>query len=67
MDRIAVNLASDVESDTRFRPALVVNAAAARAQAAAESAPVELWPFLAFAAAVLLLLEWIVYCLRVRG
>ncbi len=67
MDRIAVNLASDVESDTRFRPALVVNAATAQAQAAAESAPVELWPFLAIAAAGLLLLEWIVYCLRVRG
>ncbi len=67
MDLIAVNLASEVESDTRYRPALVVNAAAAQAQAAAESAPVELWPFLALAAAGLLLLEWIVYCLRVRG
>jgi hypothetical protein len=67
LDRIAVSVASEVESDTRSRASLVVNSSPARAESAAESAPLELWPYLALAAAGLLLAEWIVYCLRVRG
>src|SRR5262249_5354156 len=66
-DRLALDVASDVESDLRPRQALVVNSAQAPSEAAGESAPVELWPVLAVVAAGLLLVEWIVYCLRVRG
>ncbi len=67
MDRVAVNLASDVESDLRPRRRLVVDAQAAEAGAVGDAAPLELWPVLAATALVLLILEWIVYALRTRG
>jgi hypothetical protein len=67
MDRIAVNVLSDVESDTRPRPSLVINAREAVAGAVGAAAGLELWPYLAAAAVILLVLEWLVYCLRVRG
>ncbi len=67
MDRVAVNMISDAESDIRPRRSLVVNAQEAEAAAPGEAAPLELWPGLAVAALGLLVLEWIVYCLRMRG
>ena len=65
--RIAVNMASDLETDIRPRGSLVVNGRAAEAGAVREAAPLELWPALAAVAIALLVLEWIVYCLRMRG
>ncbi|MHC4217942.1 MAG: hypothetical protein ACYSU7_05740, partial [Planctomycetota bacterium] len=67
MDRIAVSVLSDLESDIRPQGSLVVNALRAEAGAVGDATGLELWPYLAAAAIVLLVLEWIVYCLRVRG
>ncbi len=67
MDRVAVNMVSDLESDIRPRRSLSVNAGEARAGAVGDAAPLELWPLLAGVALGLLLLEWIVYCVRTRG
>ncbi len=66
LDRLAVNLASDVESDIRPRSALTINAARAEAGEAAAAAPLELWPALAAAAIVVLLAEFVLYCVRMR-
>jgi hypothetical protein len=67
MDRVAVSVLSDLESDTRPRHSLVVNARRTDAGAVGDATGLELWPYLAAAAIVLLMLEWTVYCLRVRG
>lgn len=67
LDTIAVNVQSDVESDLRPRRTLNVNAASAEAGAAGSAAPLELWPWLAWSALGLLVVEWVVYCLKVRG
>jgi hypothetical protein len=67
MDRIAVSMLSDQESDIRPRHSLIVNAQRAEAGTAGGAAGLELWPYLAAAAIGLLVLEWIVYCLRMRG
>jgi hypothetical protein len=67
MDRIAVSMLSDVESDIRPRTSLVVNAQRTEAGAVGDAASLELWPWLAAAALVLLTVEWVVYCLRMRG
>ncbi|MHC4966781.1 MAG: hypothetical protein ACYTGE_17985, partial [Planctomycetota bacterium] len=67
MDRVAVSMLSDRESDLRTRHSLVVNAQRADAGAAGAATGLELWPYLAAAAIGLLVLEWIVYCLRMRG
>ena len=67
MDRIALSMLSDVESDIRTRPSLLVNARQTPAAAVRSAAALELWPALAAAAFGLLLLEWIVYCVRMRG
>jgi hypothetical protein len=67
MDQIAVSVLSDVESDIRPQGSLVVNASRAEAGDVGDATGLELWPFLAAMAVSLLVLEWIVYCLRVRG
>jgi hypothetical protein len=67
MDRIAVNAGSVVESDIRSRTILRVNAQEQRAAGATAAAALELWPILAGMAVVLLTVEWVVYCLRMRG
>ena len=67
MDRVAVSVLSDQESDLRPRHSLVVNAQRADAGNAGAASGLELWPYLAAAAIGLLVLEWIVYCLRMRG
>ncbi len=67
MERVAVNMVSDLESDIRPRRSLSVNAGEARAVAVRDAAGLELWPLLTGVALGLLLLEWIVYCVRTRG
>ena len=67
LSAIAVNMLSDVESDLRPRRTLQVNARPAEAGAVGAAAPLELWPWLAATALGLLVLEWVVYCLKVRG
>jgi hypothetical protein len=67
MDRIAVNMLSDQESDIRPLRSLRVNAGDTQAGAVGDAAPLELWPILAAVAVGLLLLEWIVYCGRIRA
>jgi hypothetical protein len=67
MDRVAVSMLSDQESDIRPRHSLLVNAQRAEAGAVGSATGLELWPYLAAAAIGLLVLEWIVYCLRMRG
>jgi hypothetical protein len=58
---------SDLESDIRPLRSLRVNARDAPAGAVGDAAPLELWPILAAVAVGLLLLEWVVYCGRIRG
>ena len=67
MDRIAINLLSDQESDIRPMRSLRVNASDAQAGAVGDAAPLELWPILAAVAIGLLVVEWIVYCGRIRA
>ncbi|MCZ6851448.1 MAG: VWA domain-containing protein [Planctomycetota bacterium] len=67
MDRIAVNMSSDIESDIRPRRSLVVNAQVTQASTPSTVAPLELWPWLVAIAIGLLVIEWIVYCKRIRG
>ena len=67
MDRVAINLLSDQESDIRPLRSLRVNASDAQAGAVGDAAPLELWPILTAVAIGLLLLEWIVYCGRIRA
>ncbi|MHC4100483.1 MAG: VWA domain-containing protein [Planctomycetota bacterium] len=67
MDQVAVSVLSDLESDIRPRHSLVVNAQRADAGAVGDATGLELWPYLAAVAIGLLVLEWIVYCLRMRG
>jgi hypothetical protein len=65
-DRIAVSMLSDQESDARLRDALVVNAEPVTAGGVAGAAPQPLWPWIAAAVLVLLVVEWLVYCRLVR-
>lgn len=67
MDRIAVSMLSDAETDIRPRAAIVVNAEAAVGGSVGEVAPLELWPWLVGIGFGLLVLEWLVYCRRMRG
>lgn len=66
MDRLAVSMLSDVESDIRPRSEVLVNADSAAQARAANEGGRELWPWLIAAAFVLLVIEWLVYCFRVR-
>ena len=67
MDRVAVNLLSDQESDIRPMRSLRVNASDTHAGAVGDAAALELWPILAAVAVGLLLVEWFVYCGRIRA
>ncbi|MCH7796974.1 MAG: VWA domain-containing protein [Planctomycetes bacterium] len=67
MDRVAVSMLSDQESDIRPRRSVRVNAIETTAGAVGDAAPLELWPALVAIALALLLAEWVVYCMRIRG
>ncbi len=67
MDRVAVSMLSDQESDIRPRRSVRVNATETTAGAVGDAAPLELWPALVAVALALLLLEWVVYCTRIGG
>jgi hypothetical protein len=66
-DRIALSVLSEIESDVRPRDRITVNAADAGSASAAEAAPLELWPWLAAAGFLLLIVEWLLYLARARG
>ena len=64
----AVNLLNEAEGDVAPADEIVLSGQAIAPQAAGAAARsnVELWPFLAMAALVLVLLEWAVYTSRIR-
>ena len=64
MDRIALSVLSDGESDLRGRRSVVVNAEAATAGAMGGTAPQELWPWLVGCGLALLIVEWLLFCRR---
>ena len=66
-DRIAVSVLSDIESDLRPKPQVRVNATATAGGTVGSVAPLELWPWLVGFGFCLLVLEWLVYCRRMRG
>ncbi|HWB19129.1 MAG TPA: hypothetical protein VG711_02430 [Phycisphaerales bacterium] len=67
VDVLPVSVLSEAESDLRPRPELTVNSEAATATYASGVAPMELWPMLAGAAVVLLVIEWLVYSRQVAA
>jgi hypothetical protein len=64
---IAVNTASEVESDLRPRAVTAVRAREQRAGLVGTRAPRDLWPWFLTAAGVLATLEWLIYARRLRG
>jgi hypothetical protein len=67
MNRLAVGVLSDVESDIRPRENVTVNSESTTVRRASATVPRPLWPWLVAAAFALMVLEWLVYCHRVRG
>ena len=65
MDQLALSVLSDEESDIRGRRSVMVNAEAAAAGSVGATAPLELWPYLAAASLLLLVVEWLWYCRRI--
>jgi len=66
-DTIAINLLSEIESDIRPQRSITVNAHQTEAGTIRSAVPLAIWPWLVAAALGLLILEWIVYCRRMRG
>lgn len=66
MQRVAVSLLSDTETDIRPRGELRVNAEMTAGERGTRAVPRELWPWLVAAALALLAVEWAVY-LRKAG
>ncbi len=66
-DTIAINLLSETESDIRLQRSITVNAHQTEAGTIRSAVPLAIWPWLVAAALGLLILEWIVYCRRMRG
>ncbi len=65
-EQVAVSLLSDTETDIRPREELVVNARSIRASRASEVIPRALWPLLVAIAGALMVVEWLIYCARMR-
>jgi hypothetical protein len=63
---IAVNVASDSESDIRPRESVTVHARPAQAFTRGSQQSKPLWPWLLAFAFVLAVIEWLAYCKRVR-
>lgn len=66
-DRIPVSVLSEIESDTRPRRSLLVNADVVTAGAASDAAPRGVWSWFVAAALGLAVLEWVLYCRLARG
>ena len=64
---LAMSVLSAVESDVRPRTELVVNARGGAGPTVGGERRRPLWPWLVAAAMVLLVVEWLVYCRRIRG
>jgi len=67
MNRLALSVLSEVESDIRPRNAIEVNAASAAAATVAAATPQELWPWLVGAALTIITIEWIIYTRRLAA
>ncbi|MFP4145805.1 MAG: vWA domain-containing protein [Phycisphaeraceae bacterium] len=67
LDRLAVNVASPLETDLRVAEQIDIPAGGSQAGSArAEPVRREIWPWLAWAALAVLLVEWLVYTRRMR-
>ncbi|MEM7228065.1 MAG: BatA and WFA domain-containing protein [Planctomycetota bacterium] len=66
-EQVAVSVLSEQESDARVRMTLPINASAQTALSAVDAGPRPLWPWAVGIAAVLAVLEWLLYCWRLRG
>jgi hypothetical protein len=66
-DRLALSVVSDVESDIRPRHSITVNSETQASATVSSAAPRELWPWLAGAALMLLVMEWLLWCRRTAG
>ena len=66
-DLLAVSMLSEQESDIRSRNTVSVNATEAGGAKVADTVPLELWPWLVGAGFVLMVLEWLFYCHRLRA
>ena len=67
IEQFAVNLLDEAESDVKPATQIVLSGLAVKAQTTPpRRANVELWPFLAVLALVLVCLEWFVYNSKVR-
>jgi hypothetical protein len=64
MNVLAINTASEQESDIRPREQILVNAEASFGRGGGSIVPRELWPWLVLLALVLLIVEWLLYCRR---
>ena len=58
---------SEQESDIRSRETVQVNATDAEGVKVADTVPLELWPWLVGLGFVLMVLEWLLYCHRLRA
>ena len=67
MNRIAVSMLSDRESNIRPVDTLVVNARRIDAGRPQDATARELWPWLVAVAGLLLMAEWGLYCWKMRG
>lgn len=65
MGQVALNVMSDVQSDLRPKPQVLVNAESVAGRNAASVVPRELWPWLLAAVVVLLAIEWLTYCRKI--
>ena len=66
-DRLAVSMLSEQESDIRSRTTVSVNATDAGGAKVADTVPLELWPWLVGAGFIVMVLEWLFYCHRLRA
>ena len=67
MQQIAISLLSDIETDIRPKQSITVNAQKTQGGKIEAAAPLPLWPWLGGIALCLLVIEWLVYCSRMRG
>ena len=66
-DRLEVSMLSEEESDRRSRTTVSVKATDAGGAKVADTVPLELWPWLVGAGFIVMVLEWLFYCHRLRA